>query len=572
LVRKEVTVLALIGGVAALLRLWGIAFGLPYDFHADEPFIVKTAVNIVVNGDFNPHIFTWPPLFIYLNAPFYYLFFLVGKAGGVFPSRTEFIAYYTLDPSYFILTIRLTSVFFGVLSLLPLYLLGRRLGHPKVGLLAATLLAVSPLHVENSHFGKVDITLVFFILWATYFLYLSYLHRRTRDYLLFGLSAGLATAAKYPAGLLVIALFLLSPLLLLRQEAKPWSRPSEFYPLLVGLSAYLLAFFLGAPHIFLDFPTFWHDFTDLSSMTTIPWLGGERVGSRFVYYAKLLLVEDLGPLVGIFWVAGVLLFAGRKPREALVLLAFPALYYCFFGLSANVFPRYGLPLLPTVLLFVAYAVWWISEVGTIKKRRLHHAIFLLMAFVFVYLGAVRALRVGHNLSQADTRIIAKEWIEANIPAGSRIVSEYYGPPLVDAQRVRSRMQARQLLVSNEHWRDWLATQMPVTEPFYQVLWIPVPWPQEKDTAGQIFYSLPRYLADGTEFIIVDSMMYGRYRAAPEIYPLQTAFYTALDTQCEVAHTWNPQKLHASGPEIKMYRVPRQESSDKAPLPLTGEQR
>jgi len=568
--RKEIASIFLIASVATLLRVWGNGFGLPYVFHADEPFIIKTTLNLVVNNDFNPHIFTWPPLFIYLNAPAYYLIFFLGKIWGLFPSYTEFLAYYTLAPAYFIRAIRITSAFFGVLSILPLYLLGRHLGHPKVGLLAAALLAVSPLHVENSHFGKVDITLVFFILCATYFLYVSYLHGRIRDYLLFGLSAGLATAAKYPAGLLVIALFLLSPLILPRHETKPWYHPHGFYPLLVSLSTYLLALFLGAPHIFLDFRTFWQDFTNLSSMTAIPWLGGEKVGSRFVFYAKLLLVEDFGPLMGIFWVAGVLIFATRKPRVALVLLAFPVLYYCFFGLSANVFTRYGLPLLPTVLLFVAYAVWWISEVGPVKRRRLHHAVFLLIALVFLYSGAVGALRVGYNLSKADTRIIAKEWIETHIPPGTKIVREYYGPPLTDFGQARSRSQARQLLLRNEIWIDWVNENIPITEPFYHVSVLPVPWPQEMDTAGKMFYSLPQYLEDGTEFIIVDSNMYGRYLAAPEKYPLQTAFYSELEQRAERIQTWNPQELNCSGPEIKMYQMPRATSAASTARPLVGE--
>ena len=574
MVRKEVTVLAFIGGVAALLRLWGIAFGLPYDFHADEPFVVKTAVNVVVSGDFNPHIFTWPPLFIYLNAPFYYLFFLLGKAAGFFPSRADFLAYYTLDPSYFILIIRLTSAFFGTLSMIPLYLLGRQAGHTKVGILAAALLAVSPLHVENSHYGKVDVTYTCLILFATYFLYRGYTSRKKRDYLLFGICAGLATAGKYPAGLFLVALGLLSPLLLQRETGKPWYRScgvASLSPLLLSLGAFLLTFFLGAPHVFLDFPAFWRDFTALGSLTSLPWLGGEKVGSRFVFYARRLLVEDFGQLMGILWVIGVLTFTARKTRAAFILLTFPALYYCFFGLSANVFPHYSLPLLPTAVLFTAYGVWWISAREVLKRRRLHHAVFLCIAGVLLYTGAARAFRFSHHLSQPDTRIIAKEWIETHIPPGSRIVSEYYGPPLVDAQRARNRMQARRLLVGNKHWRDWLPTHIAGAEPFYQLLVIPVPWPQEKDLAGQLFYSLPRYLADGTEFIIVDSVMYGRYLAAPEYYPLQTAFYTELEKHGELVQMWNPQALHSAGPEIKMYRVPRQDRVDKIPLPLLGEQ-
>lgn len=108
------------------------------------------------------------------------------------------------------------------------------------------------------------------------------------------------------------------------------------------------------------------------------------------------------------------------------------------------------------------------------------------------------------------------------------------------------------------------------EPYYYVLVIPVPWPQDMDSVGKTFYSLPRYLVDGTAFIIVDSNMYSRYMAAPEKYPWQNTFYTELEQRCKLVQTWNPRELHGSGPEIKMYRVTA--SADKIPLPLPGKER
>jgi len=79
--RKEIASITIVCGVAILVRIWGIGFGLPYDFHPDEPFIIKKALNIIINKDFNPHVFTWPPLFIYLNAPL--LLFLLPTREGL---------------------------------------------------------------------------------------------------------------------------------------------------------------------------------------------------------------------------------------------------------------------------------------------------------------------------------------------------------------------------------------------------------------------------------------------------------------------------------------------------------
>src|SRR5690606_1695130 len=126
--------------------------------------VFTTAFRIVRTSDLHPHTFIWPSLFFYVNAFTYAIFFLLGKIAELFPSRAEFQAYFILDPSPFVLIPRFTSAFFGTLSIFPLYLLGRALGQKKIGLLAAALLAVSPIHVEHAHFGTVDITLTFFTL------------------------------------------------------------------------------------------------------------------------------------------------------------------------------------------------------------------------------------------------------------------------------------------------------------------------------------------------------------------------------------------------------------------------
>jgi hypothetical protein len=66
--QKEVLALIPVCGMAVLLRLWGIGFGLPYDFHPDEPTVIETAFRMASSGDLNPHFFVWPFLFFSLNA------------------------------------------------------------------------------------------------------------------------------------------------------------------------------------------------------------------------------------------------------------------------------------------------------------------------------------------------------------------------------------------------------------------------------------------------------------------------------------------------------------------------
>ena len=68
--------LVLVIAGAALLRVWGLAFGLPHPFtRPDEEVIVDVALGVL--SDRNPHFFDWPTLFMYLTAAAYAVLFLL---------------------------------------------------------------------------------------------------------------------------------------------------------------------------------------------------------------------------------------------------------------------------------------------------------------------------------------------------------------------------------------------------------------------------------------------------------------------------------------------------------------
>jgi mannosyltransferase len=67
-------------------------------------------------------------------------------------------------------SLRLPAVLWGTLSILIAYLLFSRLGTPRIGLLAALILALSPFHVQYSQEARFYSPLVFFYLLATWLL------------------------------------------------------------------------------------------------------------------------------------------------------------------------------------------------------------------------------------------------------------------------------------------------------------------------------------------------------------------------------------------------------------------
>jgi len=67
-----------------------------------------------------------------------------------------------------ILAVRLASASIGILTIPLIYLLGKELYGPRVGLTAAALLALDRTHINFSRFGMNGITAPFFLVLSVY--------------------------------------------------------------------------------------------------------------------------------------------------------------------------------------------------------------------------------------------------------------------------------------------------------------------------------------------------------------------------------------------------------------------
>src|SRR5881392_2931531 len=107
--RRDRLLLLLVTGSAAVLRFWGIQFGLPHDFaRPDEEKLVGPALQIL-QGDPNPHFFLYPTLFIYTMSAADAIVFGVERLAGATASRASFAAQSMADPSVLHLTARVLA-------------------------------------------------------------------------------------------------------------------------------------------------------------------------------------------------------------------------------------------------------------------------------------------------------------------------------------------------------------------------------------------------------------------------------------------------------------------------------
>jgi 4-amino-4-deoxy-L-arabinose transferase-like glycosyltransferase len=195
--KRALVTLAIILGLAAVLRFWGLGAGIPYAIGVDEPELMNRAVHMMRTGDYNPRFFDYGGLYIYLQFIVASLRFLAGAVSGEWSSLSQ------VGPEHFYLWGRALTAAFGTLTVLLVYLIGMRWG-TRYALLASALMAVMPMHVRESHYVLTDVPVTFFVT-LTFLLSLrAHEQPGATAFAWAGATAGLAIAIKYTGGLVVL--------------------------------------------------------------------------------------------------------------------------------------------------------------------------------------------------------------------------------------------------------------------------------------------------------------------------------------------------------------------------------
>jgi len=153
-----------------------------------------------------------------------------------------------------------------------------------------------------------------------------------------------------------------------------------------------------------------------------------------------------------------------------------------------------------------------------KRRILWAAASVLIIAAVIAPSAIRVAKFDAALSGIDSRTRSKQWIEYNIPQGTRIALESYGPP--------------------------------ISRQGYSVSY---------------FHTLSQTRADdlaslGVEYAVVSDTMAGRFTRFPRDFPKEAAAYEELARTSTLVKTIKPlfqeSLLEIHMPEIKIYRLSR----------------
>ncbi|UCE01856.1 MAG: glycosyltransferase family 39 protein [Candidatus Latescibacterota bacterium] len=561
-------VLGLVASTLAL-RLYGLDWGLPQVYEEAYPF--KKSWPMWGWGDdqpfdLNPHFFNYPSFYFYTQFVGQGLLFLILRAAGAIESVLDYRVLYALDKTSFYVMGRSITVLFATATVLVTFLVGRRVRGVSAGAIAAFLVAVNEVHIRKSQVIEVDVPLTLLVMCTLLFALRILDDPRTRNYVLAGVFAGLATSTKYSGVLLPLAILVAHVAAAPRPDAKPAraerraqrrgrrAPPASPAPpgsisrvlrsltsrrLLLGAAAYVTALFLTSPYILLDFDAFWVGFNYERLHMKVGHFGLDE-SPAIVYYARVLTDSLLGwPLALVSLAAFVYYVLWRRHAWALVLTIFPAVYVALISSFSMKAERYILPLMPIACVLAG------AFVQEMLSRRLARPVVrtAAAAVITLLLAAPSFVAYARGLPRlrGDTRTLAREWIETNVPSGSYVVSETYGPePLSVIELSNMAAEVR------EHISEAISETR-----IYAML--PIPMLQVRPELMSVFYDLDLY-DDVADYIVTSSSVSSRYRKDPEKFHQQIAFYDELEERYELAREFGPQD--GSGPRLKIYRNPR----------------
>ncbi len=440
---------------ALLLRLMGIRWGIPdashyFSFHPDEWVILGYTLGLdFPHGQFDPQFYNYGTLYLYLL----HLAILIGTTYGWLTLPSDLTQYQALAGLY--LTGRWLSVLAGVLTCLLVWELGKRVCGYRCALVAALLVAVSPLHALHSRFLTTDSMATLFTTGVLLAALVLYEKGGKRAMIAGAVLVGLASATRYNTALVILA-----PLMALwlhaREQREPWLARAV---LLCALSA--VTFVLVCPGMWMNPERFWSDLSyESRHVREGHGLVFVNTGLGWIYHYVVNLRFGLGlPLLLLSTLSMVIAPLSRRP-VVLILWTFVLVYYLFLGSFAVRFARYLLPVVPPLMVLTA---WLIAEAWR-HTRQGGRLVLATVASLIAIHTALWSVSIASALLAPDPRILALEFIRREVRQGSTIafatIPWFYTPPLSPywgelqpsrrAERAREVTEYR-LIVPSSEW-------------------------------------------------------------------------------------------------------------------------
>jgi hypothetical protein len=538
------------------LRVWGISFGLPYDFTPDELHEIVRALKLGAGE------YSWVSgkggLYLILFVEYAFLFaywWLTGQVQGA----TDFALKYLQDPTDFYLLGRVTVAVMGAATCVVIFAVGRRIYGWQVGLTASLIGATTYYHAMWSHYINVDTGMTLAI-WLSVLAYLIYEETRAWRWLVAsGLLAGVAVAFKIPGGI-GLPILLLAIATSSSFSAGKYRKIREAGVLLVAMT---LAVAVISPENILAIPGYTNAFSRLfvseaaaASPETYEWADIYEItvlhGSGYLtillreYNIALTVAAVVGMLIGVI---------GRIRWDFIWIAAIGSFLIVMTMADRPGMERYLMPLTP--------AFWLLAARAVVHFNSYNPAILPIGLIAIIGPSMFALIEQNYTWTKPDTRVLAKAWIENHVPSDAKILMDgmqyrfIQSPPLTPngvavARRIEGVLDKDGRVsrgVSGNTLELYANAMAGLKGPKYDL---------HSTVYGLGVEELEYYAESCFDYIVTSSDISRRFQRAgyEDRYPLSARFYREIrtDPQFELVYSIQPVRWRVQGPEIDVYRV------------------
>ena len=467
---------------AAFFRFYNLNWDEGHFFHPDERNIANAVSQIHFFTQLDPHFYAYGGFLIYLYR-------ITADILSLLFSNSLF----TTDWAYINLIGRYYSALFSTMTLLPLFLLGRKLFNEKVAFLTCIFYVFTVSSIQTAHFSITENFLTLSLVTMTYLSLLLYERKTFALTTIMGIILGISVATKTTGASFALIPFLTYGALLIQRKISLTKAFAHLFS--IGILAIFL-FALFSPFTFLNWESF---------LESMHYENGVVLGTNPVVYtlqftntpAYLFQLKNLfwqiGPVM-LFSLIGFLYFLFHmyktKKITYLLFLSFPLFFFFYVGHWHTKFIRYMVPLIPFFLFFASFFLLQIY-----KKWKLLGSLMISVSILLTVLWAIAFFSI---YTREQTRISASEWIYQHVPPGSTI----YG----------------------EHWDEGLPIPLESGSPLsYNIDQLTIYDPDSE--AKRLYYA--ERLANADYITITTRRLYGTLLYLPEKYPLTKTYYELL---------------------------------------------
>jgi len=534
---KSLVILLIILVCSLIIRLVGLSYGLPNLYVVDEAQVVLDGARFHPSLFFKPLTYSvYGPLMSYLINFFLLVYGLILLIVGKISNGTDLYLLFETNKTPFFLIARSISLILQLITIYLIYRLVVKFYKSKVvGLFASLFLTFLPSYLSFGRIAEPESLMALLCTLAIWFSYKVINRGKTIDYISLGFLVGLAISTKYNAYLFVFLIMLSHFLFSLKQNK--WIKvlffSKNFY---LSLCLVGVGIFIGHPHLWFKtgeigkalienpdkiITIIYPSYSYATSALRTGWMGKETQESFFWLFKAIVINEGS---FGLLVYAGVVYALLKHKAIDIILVTLFLLYFFVLSTYTKIGNdiHYLFPIFPVFAVLVGR---FLGEVFSVIKLK-YRWVYLLLLFIFFFLPTIKNdLLKACELTELDTRSVARDWVESNIEQGAKLAVVPYSPELFDPEMVPSCLNFCNLnkikpklgeFSENNPWYKvvdyWYKEERPI--------W-PEGWSDEKIrkyendvyVSGQYrttFRNCDFLLEEDVDYVVLSSGFYGRY--------------------------------------------------------------